>query len=251
MHWRKIAKWAGIVAAVPAGLAAVLGTALAYPQPFFAYHTQHGRLELFSDRPFDAAKAQVILASVEKRLARSPLDRHEAHRVFVTNSEWRRRLFFNVATGAAGVNFYPVTRNVFLRHSDIDGDVLYGRSGKPAASPRTLTYYMAHEITHSLTGEQRGLAHLYNWRLPVWVREGYADYVGLGGRGQIDVAAYYKRYRASDPQFVAGSGFYDRYRMLAAFFLDRKHWGVPRLLDCNMTLDQAQTVMDTDMAKHA
>jgi hypothetical protein len=249
MRWRKIAKWAGYVASVPAGLAALLGTALAYPQPFFAYHTRQGRLELYSDQPFDAAKARALLSSVEQRLARSPLDHHEAHRVFVTNSEWRRRLFFNVASGAAGVNFYPVTRNVFLRHSDIDGNVLYGRSGKAAAPPRTLTYYMAHEITHSLTGEERGIAHLWNLRLPVWVREGYADYVGLGGIGTVDVIAYYKSYRAHDPHFVAGSGFYDRYRMLAAYFLDRRHWTVTQLLACNMTIEQAQTVMDADMAK--
>jgi len=249
MNWRRIAKWAGIVAAVPVGGLALLGTALAYPQPFFAYHTQQGRLEIYSDAPFDAGKADALLTDVEARVARSPLDTHRAHRVFITNSEWRRELFFNRAGGAAGVNYYPVTRNVFLRHSDVAANTLYGGSGKATAPPRTLVYYMSHEITHSLTGEARGLAHAWNFGLPVWVREGYADYVGLGGRGQIDVAAYYARYRAHDPHLVAGSGFYDRYRMLAAFFLDRKKWSVQQLLDCNMTVDAAQAVMDADMAK--
>jgi len=249
MRWRRIAKWVGVVAVVPLGAAVLLGTALAYPEPFFAYHTERGRLAIYSDRPFDTAKAQVLLANIDARISRSPLDTHRAHAIFVSNAEWRRQLFFNVAGGAAGVNFYPLTRNVFLRRSGIDANTLYGRSGKAAQPPRTLIYYGAHEITHSLTGEREGLTHLYNWRLPVWVREGYADYVGLGGRGQINVAAYYKRYRAHDPQFVAGSGFYDRYRMLAAFFLDHKHWSVPQLLDCNMTIAQAQATMDADMAK--
>ena len=156
----------------------------------------------------------------------------------------------NTAYGAGGVNFFPLTRNVFLRQSDIDRDALMRPNGTPAERPRTLTYYAAHEIGHSLTGEREGFAHLYNFGLPVWVREGYADYVGLGGRGQIDVAAYYARYRKHDPHFAEGSGFYDRYRMLTAFFLDKKKWTVPQLLDCHMTIARAQAIMDADMAAH-
>ncbi len=53
----------------------------------------------------------------------------------------------------------------------------------------------------------------------------------MGGHGQVDIAAYYRRYRAHDPHFQPNSGFYDRFRMLAAFFLDRKGWSVQRLLD--------------------
>ncbi|HEY1709456.1 MAG TPA: hypothetical protein VGG10_14410 [Rhizomicrobium sp.] len=250
MRWRGIAKWAGIVAAVPLGLLALLGTALAYPEPFFAYHAERGRLAIYSDRPFDAAKAQAVLGDVEARISRSPLDLHRSHRIFISNAAWRRIVFMNIASGAGGVNFYPVTRNVFLRHADIDSDTLYGGSGKPAPPPRTLAYYGAHEIAHSLTGEHLGLAHLYNWALPQWVREGYADYVGLGGRGRVDIAAYYRRYRARDPHFRTNSGFYDRFRMLAAFFLDRKGWTVQQLLDSRLTLDQAQAAMDADMAKN-
>lgn len=227
----------------------LLSTALAHPEPFFAYHTEHGRLAIYSDRPFDSRRAQALLADIDARISRSPLDTHQAHAIFACNADWRRTIFMNTARGAAGVNFYPLTRNVFLRRSDIDADTVYGGSGKPTARPRTLTYYGTHEIAHSLTGEREGLGHLYNWGLPVWVREGYADYVGLGGAGKIDVAAYYKRYRAHDPHFIAGSGFYDRYRMLTAFFLDRKHWSVSQLLASNMTIDEAQLVMDANMAE--
>lgn len=251
MNWKRIAKWTGIVVAVPIGAAALLGTALAYPEPFFAYHAERGRLAIYSDQPFDATKAQTLLTNIDARVSRSPLDMYQAHTIFVSNADWRRFIFMNTARNAAGVNFYPLTRNVFLRRSDIDADTLYGGSGKPTQPPRTLTYYGAHEIAHSLTGEREGLRHLYNWGLPVWVREGYADYVGLGGPGQIDVTAYYKRYRAHDPHFVVGSGFYDRYRMLTAFFLDERHWSVTQLLACNMTIEQAQSVMDADMAKHS
>jgi hypothetical protein len=249
MRWRRILKWVAIAAAVPVGIVALFSTALAYPQPFFGYHTQEGRLALYSDRPFDVRNADRILVEVNRRISLSPLDTHAAHAIFVTNSDWRRHIFFSTASGAAGINVYPITRNVFLRHSDIDHNTLFGASGKAAEPPRTFTYYVAHEITHSLTGKREGADNHWNRGLPVWVREGYADYVGLGGAGQVDVAAYYARYRKHDPHFVVGSGFYDRYRMLTAYFLDTKGWSVPQLLDCHMTIDQAQAVMDADMAK--
>jgi hypothetical protein len=251
MNWKRIAKWTGIVAAVPVSVAVLLGTALAYPEPLFAYHAECGRLAIYSDRPFDVAKAQDILTEVDRRVARSPLDTHQVHRIFVANANWRQRLFMNIAYGAGGVNFYPLTRNVFLRNSDIGKNELMRPNGTPAEKPRTFTYYAAHEIGHSLTGERLGMTHLWNWGAPGWVREGYADYVGLGGHGAVDVAAYYRRYRGGDPHFQPKSGFYDRYRMLTAYFLDRKGWSVDHLLTSRMTLEQAQAAMDADMAKRS
>jgi hypothetical protein len=248
MRWRRILKWARAIVAVPATLAILLGTALAYPQPFFAYHTTRGRLVLYSDRAFDAAKAQGILAEVDRRLTRSPLDHHDGtHRIFVSNSGWRRTLFMNTASGAAGVNFYPVTRNVFTRGADIDRDQLIRPSGTPAEPPRTFTYYCAHEITHSLTAAERGLAHVWNFGLPAWVREGYADYVGMGSKGPVDVASMYAQYRAHDRRFDPKSGYYARYRLLVAFYLDRKGWSVAKLMDTRLTLEEAEREMNAGM----
>jgi hypothetical protein len=248
MRWRRIAKWAGIVAAVPLGVLALLGTALAYPEPFFAYHAERGRLAIYSDQPFDVAKGEAVLADVDARISRSPLDTGETHRIFVCNAAWRRTIFMNIASGAGGVNFYPI-RNVFLRHADIDRDTLFGGNGKPVPAPRTLAYYGAHEIGHSLTGEHLGIAHLYNWALPQWVREGYADYVGLGG--DVDVDALYARHRAYDPQMDwAKSGQYTTFRLLVAYFLKREHWSVGRLLNCGLTQEEAVRRMDAGM-QHA
>jgi hypothetical protein len=247
MNRRRILKWGGAIAAVPLTLALLLGTALAYPEPFFAYHAERGRLSLYSDKPFDAEKAKALLAEVERRIALSPLDHGAAHAVFVSNAAWRREIFMNTASGAAGVNFYPVTRNVFTRGAEIDRDELIRPSGTPAEKPRTFTYYMAHEITHSLTGEARGLAQLWNFRLPVWIREGYADYVGMGGKGPVDVDALYRLYRAKDRRFDPKSGYYARYRLLVAFFLDRKGWSVAQLMASGMTLDDAEREMNAAM----
>jgi hypothetical protein len=236
----------GGAALVPVALAGMVGVALAYPQPFFAYHAKRGRLSLHSDQPFDPAKAQMLLAQIDARLKTSPLDGGEANAIFVSNADWRQRLFMNIAYGAGGVNFYPWTRNVFLRTADIDHNQLFGHSGKAAAPPRTLVYYAAHEVGHSLTGKRLGAAHLWNWGLPQWVREGYADYVGLGG--DVNVAALYAHYRVHDPQVDwAKSGQYTTFRMLAAYFLQHEHWSVDRLLNCGLTQDDAVRQMEAGM----
>jgi hypothetical protein len=229
-------------------LATVGGVAAAeaYPEPFFANHTELGRLSLYSDRPFDAARGRAILADVDARLATSPIDDQRQHAIFVANSPWREALFFNLAYGAAGVNHSPLSRNVFLRHSDIDSDTVFGRSGRAATPPRTLAYYCAHELAHSLTGEHLGPGRLWNAELPQWVREGYADYVGMGGR--VDIDDLYRRYRAGDPALdYRKSGLYSRFRLLTAFVLEREHWSVDQLLATKLTQAQAETLMNDAM----
>src|SRR5436190_1728698 len=141
----------------------------------FRHHLREGRLMLYSDQPFDAARARAVLRDAGARLATSSLDDGKPHVVAIANTEWRRRLVFALQGGAAGVNRYPVTPVVYLRHSDVEQDQVFGASGKPARPPRTLAYYMAHEITHSLTAEHLGPMRVWNRRLPQWVREGYAD----------------------------------------------------------------------------
>jgi hypothetical protein len=230
---------AGLVALLPAALAAMVGAALAYPQPLFAYSVSKGRLTLYSDRPFDAEKVRAILDKIDARVRTSPLDHGEANAIFVANADWRQRLFMNMAYGAGGVNFYPWTRNVFLRNSKIETDQLIRPNGTPAESPRSFTYFAAHEIGHSLTGKALGAGHLWNWRMPQWIREGYADYVGLGGA--VDVEGFYRLYRAGDRSMdYARSGQYKRFRMLVAFFLTHEHWSVERLLTSGLSQDAAE-----------
>jgi hypothetical protein len=224
-----------------------VAAAEAFPQPFFAYHAELGRLSLYSDQAFDLAKGRAILADVDARLATSPIDDQGPHAIFVANAPWRERLFFNLAYGAAGVNHAPLSRNVFLRRSDIDNDAVFGRSGRPAKPPRTLAYYGAHELTHSLTAEHLCPARLWNAELPQWVREGYADYVGMGGR--VDIDDLYRRYRAGDPDMdYRKSGLYARFRLLTAFMLEREHWSVDQLLASKLTQDQADALMNRDFA---
>lgn len=222
--------------------------AIAYPQPLFAYHVAMGRLALYSDRPFDPAAGRRVLAIIELRLETSALDDHAPHALFVANAPWREALIFNRSLGAGGVNYSPLSRNAFLRPSDIDHDVLFAPSGAPVSPPRTLAYFGAHEITHAFTAERLGADHLWNFGLRRWVREGYADYVAMGGRD--DLYELWRRYQAGDPDLdPARSGLYARFRMLTAFMLERQHWSADQLLATRLTEEEALAIMRRSMAR--
>jgi hypothetical protein len=130
----------------------------------------------------------------------------------------------------------------------VDTDTVFGPSGEPRARPRTLAYYAAHEISHSFTAEHLGLAHGHNRDLPQWVREGYADYVGMGGKGEIDTL--YQRCVARDPDLdFIKSHSYVRFRLQAAYMLEREHWTLDQLLASRMSIADATRLMNDGMAK--
>jgi hypothetical protein len=225
-----------------AGLAplAIGVTALVHPQPAFAYHVQSGRLSLFSDRPFDIEKSKHVLADVDRRLRLTSLDHGDGeHRIFVANSPWRARLVFLWNFGAGGVNYYPLTRNVFIRESDIDSNRVLRTAG-PVPPPRTLAYYAAHEIGHSLTGEAVGPFAYHS--LPAWIREGVADYIGLAQ--PVDFEDLIERLREGDRELdPKRSGLYLRYRLLVSYFVDHEHWSLEQLLASPMPQPEAEARM--------
>jgi hypothetical protein len=231
---------------VTAAVLAILATAasvvaaLVHPQPAFAYHVQSGRLSLFSDQPFDMEKSKVLLAEVDRRLRLASLDHGDGeHLIFVANSPWRARLLFLWNFGAGGVNYYPLTRNVFIRESDIDNDRVLRTAG-PVPPPRTLAYYAAHEIAHSLAGEALGPFAYHS--LPAWIREGVADYIGLAEK--VDFEDLIERLRADDPELdPKRSGLYLRYRLLVSYFVDHEHWSLEQLLASPMPQPEAEARM--------
>jgi hypothetical protein len=225
-------------------LSAMVVGVLAYPVPLYAYHVEAGRLGIYSDRPFDAERGRAVLADVERRLRGAPealRDDASAYRIFVTNDDWRRRLVFLWNSRAAGVNYYPIAGNVFIKRSDIDADRVLHGDGTPVEPPRTLAYYASHEIGHSLIGRHIGARA--NWRLPAWIREGVADYIGFAG--EVDVEALGRAWRAGDPVLdPKRSGQYALYRMLVAFLLVHEGWSVDRLLASEMKLADAERMLE-------
>lgn len=224
-------------------LSAAVGAMLTYPEPLFTHSVQVGRLSLHSDRPFDRPAGEHVLADVERRLAKAPrdiADQNSTYRIFVANTELRRRITFLWHDGAGGLNYYPIAGSVFIRQSDINRDRVLRSDGDPVEPPRTLAYFAAHEIAHSLVGKRVGA--IANWQLPHWIREGLCDYVGFGGN--IDVAALARLLRAGDPSLdPRQSGTYARYRLLVAYYLKHENWSVDRLLRSGLSQDEAERAL--------
>ena len=221
---KRILRW-GLAAATLVALYLLL---LCFPQAFFNSSVRANNLALYSDQPFSLEAGRHVLELVAEKLSASPLySTEQSHQAFICNAGWRQRLFFNRNYGVGGLNQYPVTRNVFLRDALIDENCLIGPKGSPVPGDRTLDYFIAHEITHTLTAQAAGWVDYY--KLPQWVREGYADYVGKGTAFNYDEAK--RAFLAEVPEMDwQKTGLYWRYHLLVAYLLDKQHWSVQRLL---------------------
>jgi hypothetical protein len=223
-YWRVGARIAGSAILLFAAYCAIL----CFPSPFFHFSVRANGLTLHSDRALPADAAQHVLQRVQSKLATSPpYSRQSEYDIFLCNSRWRQRLYFNKDYGVVGVAPYPITSNVFLRDASIEDNRLIGPRGTAVPGDRTLDYFIAHEITHQVTG--RAIGPLLYFRLPQWVREGYADYVGKGGTFNYSEAR--EAFLANGPEMDwKRSGLYWRYHLLVACLLDGQGWSVDRLL---------------------
>ncbi len=202
---------------------------LSIPEPFFQTSVSAKNLTMYSDQSFTPMSGQRLLELVETKLAKSPLySAGQKHQIFICNARWRQRIFFTYQYGVGGVNYYPLTTNVFLRDSIMEENCLIGPGGNRVPGERTLDYFIAHEIAHTLTGQAVGGLAFH--RLPQWKREGYADYVGKGAAFNYEEAK--RAFLANDPKMDwAKSGLYWHFNLLVAHLLDRQHWSVQRVLE--------------------
>lgn len=163
-----------LMASVYAGLLVLL----AWPEPLFRHARGGGLVTFHSTAPLPP-EAVTLGETVTAAFAASPLGL-PAHGVdiWLVDEGLPVRVFFAGSPRASGLT-YPVmsTRNVFLRHADLPADRLR-RGGLSVPPPRTLSYYLIHEITHLMVAERVGAWRIV--RMPRWVNEGFADYVALG-----------------------------------------------------------------------
>ena len=213
MRWlRRLFKLVFVAAALWIGV-------LAFPQPMFEHRLSHGQFDIWSDRPIPP-EIRPILDDVTRRLERSELyDARQRFRLFCRNDDWRMALYsqrFSSAPG--GVADTWLTRNIYLRRSDIAANRIFPPTGELAdAAARPLAYFIAHEATHVM--EARAFGRLMALRYPSWLREGYADYVGKGDGFDFDENR--RMLIAGDPLLDPARGLYRRHHLLVALLIDR------------------------------
>ena len=231
---KRILPWAG---AALAAIALMYGAVLTHPDPLFAFSAGSGKIVVASDRPIPSAGGDRFLRDCERLLARSPL-KPGAHqyRVYVTNEDWRRRLFFLPNPDAWGLTYtIGLWGTSYLSGAKFEtGQVVHWEYvGTP---PRTLAWLCAHELTHVIAWEHVGLARFL---VPRWAWEGFADYVGIENRERFDELWRALGDRPVDTPMIIRYGSYPRYRLLVTFFIEKKGWSVDQLLQTRLTEDEA------------
>ena len=201
----------------------------ANPEPMFEYRTSYQNYQVWSDRPIPAGITPVLDDATRRWRTSALYDSHTRVNIFFCNSAWRLWLYgglFNARIGASAGGI--VVENVFVRASDINANRILSPGTGPIAdaSHRPLSYFIAHEITHSDTVRRFG--RLKMLRYPKWLTEGYPDYVGKGGDFNFD---------ANRRQFIAGdseldfrrSGLYREFHLKTAYLIDKQGWSLEQL----------------------
>jgi hypothetical protein len=144
---------------------------------FFPYRTMAGETPVYSATPI-TPRIREIVARADARDRASPLftSRILRHPIFLTDGGVRWRILSLGADGAFAVT-RPLGANVVVNRSSIADDRVW--NGSILAGSRELAGVIAHERTHMLIRARFGLTA--DSRYPVWVREGYCDYVAGGG----------------------------------------------------------------------
>jgi hypothetical protein len=211
---------------------------LCHPGVLFSHSFTRGGVTLFSDEPIPSEPAGRILEEVVRRLSSSSLGapgRINDLRVYICNRRWRFVLFANAKYKVGGLAYPPLSDNIFLREVRFHSNRLVGNSGQEATGARTVSYYIAHEIMHTLVARELGIVK--HWLLPAWKNEGYADLVAKGG--DFDFERAREQLRSGDRELdPKRSGLYLRYHLLVAYLLDHKGISADELL--NRDFDQAQ-----------
>lgn len=222
VHWLLRFAVVGLTATIAAY--ALLFSALAWPQPFFSHQAAGGQLAFHSRAPLPPGAVD-LGGRVTESLAASPLGlpQHPID-IWLVDEGWPVQVFFAGSTGAAGLT-YPVIspRSVFLRHADLSTNrLVHGVHAVPP--PRTLSYFLIHEITHLMVAERVGRAQTL--AIPRWIHEGFADYVALGPAPPAMLAQAQSGARLPAREF----GTYARERVCVTLALARLGGDLDRLL---------------------
>jgi len=195
-----------------------------HPQPLFRYELQRGNIVVHARDPIPD-EARAIVDDALQRIARSPFyDPAQRYHVFLTG----RTAWYGLLTGnAPGSGLTNCWANVFIRRADVASNRVFAADGRVKGGERTLTYHLAHELTHAMTLRRLGWLHWH--ALAAFQKEGYADYVGMSHT--IDLSAERAALMRGDPRMnVTSSGLYARYELLVAYLLKYRQMSPERLL---------------------
>lgn len=196
---------------------------LLFPSLLFAHKITYRQCTVYSDQAIDPNIKNIINGALMRISASGLYDPGQHFNIYICNRLWRFNLFTQGKTLAGAVAQYDFTRYIFFRPCDIAQDRIippkewYFASNPNSFKDRPLTYYFAHEMTHIMQSRYTGRG---SWRYPVWLTEGYADYISKGG--DFDFERNLAMWHQNAPELDPTKGLYRIYHLEVAFLLDVK-----------------------------
>jgi hypothetical protein len=219
-------------------LAVLYFATLLHPQMFFPGAYAGASIHVRSDELIAEGAAEVIVLA-ESRIRRSPLfDPARTYPVYVCNTRWRWNYFSGFDGRSRGFQT-PLGRASFIRAARWAENGLAGPDGRNG--PRSLDVYIAHEVTHMMLADHFGL--IAERRLPVWLREGYAEYVAR--RDSFDYEATRARFLAGDETLGSGDRYW-KYLLLVTQLLDREGLDARDVLSAPPDADEVEARVRAD-----
>jgi hypothetical protein len=202
-------------------LASVALLVAAFVCPSWAFQrASDGALTVYTSRNEDRQALYEVVQHAQRKIARSPLfDPERTYPVFLCANDWRWAFYTLFDTRSAARARAPFPRDVLVRDADVSSNRYRQATGTLAAEDRSLDYLLAHEVTHLMISDAVGATEQH--RLPSWLTEGYADYIGRGESFDYDDAL-----RASlglaRTRVPPQTGMYLEHTLLVAHLLERE-----------------------------
>lgn len=215
---------------------------LSAPNLLFAHAVSFKNLSRHSSDEIPSEIARSLLREIDQRLQTSPLNSsEEAMQIYVADDSFLQRwLWLAVPAEAGGFILSPFTRNhAFFSGADFNSNQLISPSGYRPEPPRDLAYYGSHELSHVATANAVGALRFHS--MPVWIKEGLADYVAMPRESSQSLYAKIGEADA-DLDMMRAFGVYAPYRLLVAHFLDDRGWPIEELLRSRLSLHEARDI---------
>lgn len=190
---------------------------ISFPNLLFKQQYIYKNFRVFSDKEIPSS-IESVLDQANTSLMRSEL--YDSTYVFKIVICHNQRLFGFLTRNknAGGVVQGVLSPTVILRESNISRNQIIPPGGwMYDMEERPLSYFIAHESTHSLQAEQDRFMIL---KVPTYVMEGYADYIG---KNQF---FNYQDYRTmlieNHPKMRDDSPLYSRYHLYISYLIEKK-----------------------------
>ena len=190
---------------------------LIFPNPLFAFKYDYKNFIVYADQPIPT-EIEMVLEDVKKRIEQSELYSDQFKlKIFICHDSWRFFLFTRNKNAGGLVNGL-ISPNVFIRDSNIKTNEIIPPNGwMLLPKERPLSYFIAHELTHSLQSEYDPFMIL---KVPGYIMEGYADYIGKGN--SIDYEVLKKQYLNKDFVMDPANGLYNKYHLYIAHLIEKR-----------------------------